>query len=187
MVEALTASIFLNRGTPPRLLTLTVLAGLSALAMNLMLPSLPQMARDFGTSYGLMQLAVSLYLALSAVLQIVIGPISDRFGRRPVMLWGLVLFLLATVGTLLAPNVTVFLGFRMAQAVISVGMVLSRAVVRDMVEEAKTASMIGYVTMGMSLVPMVGPVIGGALEEAFGWRSNFLMLLGLGLLATALT
>ena len=97
------------------------------------------------------------------------------------------LFLLATVGTLLAPNVTVFLGFRMAQAVISVGMMLSRAVVRDMVEGAKTASMIGYVTMGMSLVPMVGPVIGGALEEAFGWRSNFLMLLGLGLLATALT
>ncbi|MGV8988000.1 MAG: multidrug effflux MFS transporter [Cypionkella sp.] len=180
-------SIFLNRQTPPRLLTLTLLAGLSSLAMNLMLPSLPQMATYFDAPYGLMQLTVSLYLALSAVLQILVGPISDRFGRRPVMLWGLVLFLIATVGTLLATNVMVFLAFRMAQAVISVGMVLSRAVVRDMVDGPRAASMIGYVTMGMSLVPMVGPVIGGALQEAFGWQSNFVMLLVLGLVVTALT
>ena len=177
--------IFLNRRTPPRLVTLTLLTGLSALAMNLMLPSLPQMATYFHAPYALMQLAVSLYLALSAVLQIAIGPISDRIGRRPVVLGGLVLFLLATVGTLLAPNAIVFLAFRMAQAVVSVGMVLSRAVVRDMVEGPKAASMIGYVTMGMSLVPMVGPVIGGALQEAFGWQSNFVMLLVLGLLVTA--
>ena len=180
-------AVFLNRRTPPRLVTLTLLAGLSSLAMNLMLPSLPQMATYFNAPYGLMQLAVSLYLALSAVMQIAIGPISDRFGRRPVMLGGLVLFLVATVGTLLAPNATVFLIFRMAQAVVTVGMVLSRAVVRDMVEGPKAASMIGYVTMGMSLVPMVGPVIGGALQEAFGWQSNFVMLLALGLVVTALT
>lgn len=177
---------FLNRRTPPRLVTLTLLAGLSALAMNLMLPSLPQMAAYFHAPYALMQLAVSLYLALSAVLQIAIGPISDRFGRRPVVLCGLVLFLIATIGTLLAPNATVFLVFRMAQATVSVGIVLSRAVVRDMVDGPKAASMIGYVTMGMSLVPMVGPVIGGALQEVFGWQSNFVMLLVVGLVVTAL-
>ena len=178
--------VFLNRATPPRLVTLTLLAGLSSLAMNLMLPSLPQMAVYFDAPYALMQLAVSLYLALSAVLQIIIGPISDRFGRRPVVLTGLGLFLLATLGTLLAPNAGVFLFFRMAQAVVSVGMVLSRAVVRDMVDGPKAASMIGYVTMGMSLVPMVGPVIGGALQEVFGWQSNFVMLGLLGIAVTAL-
>ena len=178
---------FLDRRTPPRLVTLVLLTGLSSLAMNLMLPSLPQMATYFHAPYALMQLAVSLYLALSAVLQIVIGPISDRFGRRPVLLGGLALFLLATIGTLLAPNATVFLIFRMAQAVVTVGMVLSRAVVRDMVEGPRAASMIGYVTMGMSLVPMVGPVIGGALQEVFGWHSNFVMLLALGLVVAALT
>jgi DHA1 family bicyclomycin/chloramphenicol resistance-like MFS transporter len=168
MVGPLSNSVFLNRKTPPRLLTLTLLTGLSALTLNLMLPSLPQMALYFDVPYGLMQLAVSLYLALSAVVQVVIGPVSDRFGRRPVVLGALAVFLLATVGALLAPNATVFLAFRMLQAVVTAGMVLSRAVVRDMVEGPRAASMIGYVTMGMSLVPMIGPVLGGTLEEAFG-------------------
>ncbi len=143
----LSEPVFLYLRTPPRLVTLTLLAGLSSLATNLMLPSLPHMAAYFHAPYGLMHLAVSLYLALSAVLQIAIGPISDRFGRRPVLLGGLVLFLLATLGTLLAPNVAV-LAFWMVQAVVSVGMALSRAVARDMVEGSRAASMIGYVTMG---------------------------------------
>ena len=179
-------SNFLDRSTPPKILTLTLLAGLSALTMNIFLPSLPGMAAWFGVPYALMQLSVALYLALSAVLQIIIGPISDRFGRRVVILWALVLFLIATVGTLLAPNATVFLIFRMAQAVVATGMVLSRAVVRDMVADAEAASMIGYVTMGMSLVPMIGPVIGGVLDQIYGWQANFGLLLGLGVVVLAL-
>ncbi len=171
---------FLDRTTPPKLLTLVLLAGLAALTMNIFLPSLPGMARYFGVPYGVMQQSVALYLALSAVLQIFIGPISDRFGRRKVLIWSLVVFLLATVGTLLAQSATAFLIFRMAQAVIASGMVLSRAVVRDMVADAEAASMIGYVTMGMSIVPMIGPVIGGFLDDAFGWQANFALLLGLG-------
>jgi DHA1 family bicyclomycin/chloramphenicol resistance-like MFS transporter len=174
-------SLFLNRATPPKIVTLILLAGLSALTMNIFLPSLPGMAAWFGVPYGFMQLSVALYLALSAALQIVIGPISDAYGRRPVILGALVLFLLATVGTLLAPNATVFLIFRMAQAVIAAGMVLSRAIVRDMVADAEAASMIAYVTMGMTVVPMIGPVIGGVLDEAYGWQANFGLLLGLGL------
>ena len=177
---------FLDRRSPPNIVTLVLMAGLSALAMNIFLPSLPGMAAWFDVPYGLMQLSVALYLALSAALQIVIGPISDRYGRRRVLLGSLVLFLIATVGTLLAPNATVFLVFRMAQAVIAACMVLSRAVVRDMVPDAQAASMIGYVTMGMSLVPMIGPVIGGLLDEAFGWQANFGLLLAMGLLVLAL-
>ena len=172
---------FLDRTTPPKIITLILLAGLSALTMNIFLPSLPGMAAYFGVPYGLMQQSVALYLALSAALQIVIGPISDRFGRRKVLIWSLVLFLLATIGTLLAANATVFLIFRMAQAVIASGMVLSRAIVRDMVADAQAASMIGYVTMGMSLVPMIGPVIGGFLDDLYGWRANFALLLILGI------
>jgi DHA1 family bicyclomycin/chloramphenicol resistance-like MFS transporter len=177
---------FLNRTTPPHVITLVLLAGLSALTMNIFLPSLPGMAKWFEVPYALMQLSVALYLALSAALQIVIGPISDRYGRRKVVLGSLVLFLLATVGTLLAPNAETFLFFRMAQAVIAAGMVLSRAIVRDMVPDAEAASMIGYVTMGMSLVPMIGPAIGGYLDAAFGWQANFALLLLVGLGVTAL-
>lgn len=178
--------IFLNRHTPPKIITLVLLAGLSALTMNIFLPSLPGMAAYFEAPYALMQLSVALYLALSAVLQILIGPISDRYGRRVVVLVSLALFLIATLGTLLASSATVFLIFRMAQAVVAAGMVLSRAVVRDMVSDDEAASMIGYVTMGMSLVPMIGPVIGGYLDAAFGWHANFGLLLGLGIVVFVL-
>lgn len=178
---------FLDRATPPKIVTLILLAGISALTMNIFLPSLPGMAVYFGVPYGVMQQSVALYLGLSAALQIVIGPISDRFGRRKVLLWSLVLFLIATVGTLLATSATLFLIFRMAQAVIAAAMVLSRAVVRDMVSDAEAASMIGYVTMGMSLVPMIGPVIGGVLDDLYGWQANFALLLILGAAVLALT
>ena len=175
---------FLDRTTPPHILTLVLLAGLPALSINIFLPSLPNMTAHFHTEYRLMQLSVALYLAVNAVLQLVIGPISDRYGRRPVLLVSTVLFLVATLGCIFAPTAHIFLGFRMAQAVIVTGMVLSRAVVRDMVPDAEAASMIGYVTMGMSLVPMIGPTIGGLLDEALGWQASFaaLLLAGLGVL-----
>ena len=178
---------FLDRTTPPHIVTLVLLSGMAALSMNIFLPSLPNMTAWFDTEYRVMQLSVSLYLLVNAVLQVFIGPISDRIGRRPVLLGAMLIFLLATVGTLLATTVEMFLLFRMGQAVVVAGIVLSRAVVRDMVDEARSASMIGYVTMGMALVPMVGPAVGGLLDEAFGWRASFLVLLvcGLGILSLA--
>ena len=171
---------YLDKTTPPHLSTLIILAGVSALAMNVFLPSLPGMTRYFSTDYGIMQLSVALYLGFNALLQLVIGPISDRFGRRPVILCGIVLFMLATLGCLFATTVEVFLAFRMAQAAIVVGMVLSRAIVRDLVDQDQAASMIGYLTMGMSIVPMIGPGVGGILDEAFGWHANFWLLFLLG-------
>ena len=173
---------FLDRTTPPHIVTLTLFAGLSAMAMNIFLPSLPSMTVYFDTDYRLMQLSVALYLAVNAALQLVIGPISDRFGRRPVILWSSVLFLAATAGCILAPTAESFLAFRMAQAVIVTGMVLSRAIVRDIVPDAEAASMIGYVTMGMAIVPMISPAIGGFLDEVFGWQASFVLLLVFGAL-----
>ncbi|MCH2075671.1 MAG: multidrug effflux MFS transporter [Rhodobacteraceae bacterium] len=177
---------YLDRSTPPHLSTLIILAGVSALAMNIFLPSLPGMTAYFSTDYGIMQLSVALYLGFNALLQLVIGPISDRFGRRPVVLTGIALFMLATLGCLFATTVEVFLVFRMAQAAIVVGMVLSRAVVRDLVSQDQAASMLGYLTMGMSVVPMIGPAIGGLLDDAFGWHANFWLLLAFGALLAVL-
>ncbi len=178
---------YLDRSTAPHVSTLILLAGISAMAMNVFLPSLPGMAAHFEVDYSVMQLSVATYLAMNAVLQILIGPVSDKIGRRPVILWGVILFCLATIGCLLAPNATVFLIFRSFQAVVAVAMVLSRAVVRDMYSQDRAASMIGYVTMGMAVVPMVAPAIGGILEDAFGWRANFLMLLACGLLVLVIS
>ncbi|WP_410216879.1 multidrug effflux MFS transporter [Paracoccus sp. (in: a-proteobacteria)] len=173
--------------TPPHMLTLVALSGVSALSMNVFLPSLPGMARDFEVDYGVMQLSVSAYIGASAVLQLLGGPISDRFGRRPVILWSLVGFLLATLGTLLATTATVFLIFRLMQAVVTVCLLVPRAVIRDLYEGDQAASMLGYVTMGMAVVPMMAPVFGGVLDEIFGWQANFAVmgLLGLAVLAVA--
>lgn len=176
-----------DRTTPPHIVTLVLLAGLPALTMNIFLPSLPRMAEYFETDYRLMQLSVALYLAMNAALQLLIGPLADKYGRRPVILTSIGLFVLATLGCLLAPTVEVFLAFRMAQAVIATGMVLSRAMVRDMVSQDEAASMIGYVTMGMALVPMIGPALGGALDQMFGWQANFVTLLVAGVAIFALS
>jgi DHA1 family bicyclomycin/chloramphenicol resistance-like MFS transporter len=175
------------RRTPPHILTLVALVGVSTLSMNVFLPSLPAMAEFFAADYGLIQLSVGLYLAVNAVLQLIVGPLSDRYGRRPVILGGLVLFMAATVGCIFAPTVEIFLAFRMAQAGIVTAMVLSRAIVRDLYPQDKAASMLGYVTMGMSVVPMVGPAVGGWLESAYGWQANFWLLLGAGVFLFALT
>ncbi|NCO85776.1 MAG: multidrug effflux MFS transporter [Rhodobacterales bacterium] len=177
---------FLDRNTPPHVSTLMLIAGISALNMSIFLPSLAAMAVWFDTDYALMQLSVSAYLAVTALLQVVIGPISDRFGRRPVILWSMAIFVVATIGAVYAPSVEVFLAFRMMQGAVASAMVLSRAIVRDMFPQEQAASVIGYVTMGMALVPMVGPVVGGVLDEAFGWQATFWFLaacgIGVGLL-----
>ncbi len=176
---------FLDRTTPPHILTLVCLAGLSALNMSIFLPSLNTMAAFFDTSYSTMQLSVSGYLAATAVAQIFIGPLSDRFGRRNVSLAAIVIFLIASFGAMASTSIEVFLTCRILQATVASGMVLSRAVVRDMHPQDQAASMIGYVTMGMALVPMIGPLIGGVLEQIFSWQASFafLILAGFGVLA----
>ncbi len=178
---------FLDRTTPPHILTLVLMAGLAAMNMSAFLPSLPGMTDYFATDYTKIQLSVSLYLAVTAVVQLGIGPISDRYGRRPVTLACMVIFLVATIGCLLSKSVELFLIFRMIQAAVAVGLVLSRAIVRDMVPQAEAASMIGYVTMGMALVPMVAPMIGGALDQIYDWHATFIFLFVAGVLVFAIT
>ncbi|MBQ0803371.1 MULTISPECIES: multidrug effflux MFS transporter [unclassified Sulfitobacter] len=171
---------FLDKTSPPHLSTLILLSGIGALAMNMFLPSLPAMAEYFGTEYAVMQLSVPLYLLFSAGLQLIIGPVSDNLGRRNVLLWGLVIYMVATLGCIYAPTTGVFLMFRCAQAIVAVTMVLSRAIVRDMFTQDKAASMIGYVTMGMALVPMISPAVGGLLDQAFGWQATFWAMFAVG-------
>ena len=132
-------AIYLNNSTPPHILTLVLLAGMAALSMNIFLPSLPGMTAYFDTTYAIMNLSISMYLAFTALLQLFIGPISDRVGRRPVVLVSFVIFFIATIGCLLSTSIEVFLFFRMLQAFIVTGMVLSRAIVRDIVEDKKSS------------------------------------------------
>ena len=179
-------SIPFDRTTPPHLVSLVLLTSLGALGMNLFLPSLPGMSEYFDTSYGVIQLAVTGYLGVNAVLQLVIGPLSDRYGRRRMMLWSIGVFTLASLGCALSTHIAVFLFFRMVQAVIVAGLILPRAAIRDLYSQNDSASMIGYVTMGMSVVPMIAPAFGGVLEGLFGWQASFVTLALAGVAAFAL-
>ena len=181
------AAVWLDRRTPPHVVTLVFIAGLSAMNMNMILPALPELARHFDADYATAALAVSAYLALTGLLQLVIGPLSDRFGRRPVLLWTFAIFLVATLGCAFAPNIGFFLACRMAQASVASGIVLSRVIVRDTVPANEAASQIGYVTMGMSLMPMLSPVAGGYLAETLGWVSVMIATFAVGILVFALT
>lgn len=160
----------------PRIITLVMIASAGSLAMNIFLPSLPTMARHFDVDYSVIQLVVSLYLVAMAFIQLVVGPLSDRFGRRPVVLGAMAIFAASTLAAVYAPTIELLLVCRVLQSSAATGMVLSRAVVRDTVTNIEdAASRIGYVTMGMSLTPMIGPMIGGYLDQAYGWQSTFVM------------
>ncbi len=164
----------------PMLLTLIVASALSPLAINIFLPSMTSIAGDLDAGTAAVGLGLSLYLGAMAILQLVAGPLSDRYGRRPVMLWGIALFLVGTLICLLARSVELFLVGRVVQSASAAGIVLSRAIVRDLYDRDRSAAMLGYVTMGLAVAPMIGPAIGGVIDTAFGWRWVFILLGGVG-------
>ncbi|SPJ29685.1 multidrug effflux MFS transporter [Falsiruegeria mediterranea] len=171
--------------TPPHIVTLVFASALAVVSLNMFLPSLTQMAVDFEADYAVINLSIAGYLIVSGMLQLIMGPLSDLYGRRPLMLISMAIFALASVGCVLAENVWVFLGWRMLQGAVIAGQVISRAVIRDMHPPNEAASKLGYVTMTMALAPMLGPMLGGALDMAFGWRSGFVLyaVMGFGMLA----
>lgn len=173
----------------PRLSTLVFLSALAILPINFFLPSLPQMAAEFDVDYGLIGLSLAAYAIVSACLQLILGPLSDRFGRRPVVLGALAIFIAASVGCAMAPDVWTFLTCRMVQAVIAPTYAVSLAVIRDTTDREQAAGRFGYLAMAWAVAPMLGPAAGGLLDQAFGWRASFyvLALFGIAILALCWT
>jgi len=163
------------------MLTLVLLASISALAMNSFLPSLPNMAEHFGSSTALMGLSVGVYLGTSAIFQILVGPLSDRIGRRTVSLWALIIFIVVSISCVYAPNTFVFMFLRALQAIAACTFVVARAIVRDTTETQESGSKIAYISMGTAICPMFGPALGGLMDGWFGWEANFWFIGGLGL------
>ena len=158
---------------PPRLATLALLTALSALTLNMIVPSLPAMSRDLAARDSLAALAVSGYMLASAAFQLTLGPLSDRLGRRRVMLAALVLYALASLGCMLAPDIGTLLALRVMQGVIVAGTVVTSAAIRDQYSAIESAAKLGAISSAMALAPMLGPVLGGLLDAALGWRAVF--------------
>jgi Bcr/CflA subfamily drug resistance transporter len=151
------------------------------------LPSLSNIAAEFQAGYGLLaSMSIAGYAGMTTVLQLLIGPLSDRFGRRPVILVSLVIYILGSLGCLLATDVWTFLLFRTIQAAIISGFALSRVIIRDTEPAQKAASLMGYLSIAWAIAPMLAPMLGGALDLLFGWRANFIAFLVFGAAVLAL-
>ncbi len=173
-------------GTWPMLGVLIAVTALGPLALNIFIPAMPGVAAVFATDYGTIQLTLTLYLFGVAVAQLFMGPLSDRFGRRPVLLAGIGLFLAGSLAAALATSVEQLILARVVQAVGGcAGLVLGRAIVRDTHSREESASMIGYITMAMVVAPMLAPLAGGHIDTLFGWRAVFYTVLAVGLIVLA--
>src|SRR5579864_2315280 len=168
----------LRPGTFGLTLLLSLLTGLGPMTMDLYLPSLPAIGQALDASTVQVQLTISSYLIGFAAGQIVYGPVSDRIGRRPVILAALVLYGVATIVCAVAQSIEVLIAVRFVQALGGAGcIVLARAAVRDLysgVRAGRELSLMGSIT---AFAPVVAPMIGGALQEAFSWRATFVVLM----------
>lgn len=165
------------------LLTL-LLAGLTMvgpLAIDTYLPSFPAIAETFSASPMAIQQTLSLFLFTFAFMMLFYGTLSDSFGRRPVILWSLVLYILASLGGALAGSFGFLLGARVLQGLASgAGSVIGRAIVQDRFEGMEAQKMLGNIMMVFGLAPAIAPVLGGWLQVSFGWRSIFWFLAAFG-------
>ncbi|WP_114375615.1 multidrug effflux MFS transporter [Elioraea thermophila] len=176
------------RPAPPTWL-LVALTSIGPFTLQILVPSLPGLAHVFGVPAASAQLALTGYLAGVAVGQLLYGPLSDRYGRKPLAVAGLALFLAASLGSAFATTVGGLILGRIVQAVGGCsGMVLARAMIRDCFPRDRAASVMAFVLAGMTAAPMLAPVVGGLLDEAFGWRAILLLtaLAGAALLAAVL-
>jgi len=164
-----------RRAPPLALIAATTAIGFCALHM--VVPTLPLLARVFDRGAAEVQLVLTLYFLGIAAGQLIYGPVSDRFGRRPVLLAGLVLFLCGTALCGCAPSLPVLIAGRVAQAVgACAGLVLGRAIIRDVYDRDASARGLALVMMTMTLASAVSPALGAYVSEWFGWRALFVLL-----------
>jgi MFS transporter, DHA1 family, multidrug resistance protein len=165
-----------GRGQAPFLL-LVAMTACGTLGMHVIIPALPATARALDMSIGTAQLTITLYLIGLAIGQLIYGPVSDRLGRRPVLLAGLSLFTGASILTAVAPNAAILIGARVLQSIGGcAGLVLGRAAVRDGATADKAAGQLALLTLVMAMVPAIAPAIGGYITAYIDWRASYVLL-----------
>jgi len=172
----------------PSLALLAAITALAFCALHMVVPALPVLVQVFGDSPAHVQLVLSLYLGGIAAGQLIYGPVSDRFGRRPVLIAGLALFLGGTLLCVSAWSLAVLIVGRILQACgACAGIVLSRAIIRDVYDREMAARGLALVMMAMTLAPAASPALGAYLTEWFDWRAIFALLAALGAIVSVTT
>lgn len=156
---------------------LMAMTAVGPLTLNILVPAVPGLAATLSAPPETVQLTVSLFLFGLAVSQLMLGPLSDRFGRRPVVLCGLALTVVSSAGAAFVSGAGGLIAARIVQAFgASTGLVIGRAIIRDLYDRERAAVMIGWVTTAMVVAPMVAPMIGGLLDTLYGWQAIFIFV-----------
>ena len=167
---------------------LTSLMAVGHVSNNMYTPSMPAMSEYFSTDAATVQLTMSVYLVAFAVAQLVYGPLSDRFGRRPVLIGGLILYAVASAAAAFSGSITVLIMMRALQAFgACAGPVIARAMVRDLFGREQAAKVMAYIGLSMGAAPAFAPVLGGFLQTWFGWQASFVFITGFALAVLMLT
>ena len=162
-------------------LLLAGLAILGPLVIDAMLPALPAMAVHFGVEPGAMQTTIGALTLGTALGQLLYGPLADKFGRKPVLLGGLIVFTATSLGAIFMPSVEALSALRFFQGLaIAAAMIVSRAIVRDLFDGDEAAKLFAYLLFVLGLMPIAGPVIGGQLAVRLGWESVFWLMAVIG-------
>jgi DHA1 family bicyclomycin/chloramphenicol resistance-like MFS transporter len=179
--------MMLRRDTIALTALLALLTAFGPMATDIYVPSMPSIGRLLGASTSDVQLTLSSYLLGYALGQVVYGPVSDRFGRRPALLLALALFCAASLACAAAPTIEMLIAARGLQALGAAGVVLlPRAIVRDLHAGAQAGRELSRIGAIMSFAPVIAPLIGGVVQETFGWRANFIVIVGVGIAAAAM-
>jgi DHA1 family bicyclomycin/chloramphenicol resistance-like MFS transporter len=174
-----------NATSRAMLLLLVAMTGVAPISLYMLVPALPVLATAFGRDISVAQMTVSLYMVGIACSQIIMGPLSDRFGRRPVLLAGLGLMVAASAACIFAGTLPQLIAARFLQALGgATGMVVSRAIIRDLYSRDRIGAMISLVIAVMMIAQMLSPLTGGLLETAFGWRAIFYVITAASLVIT---
>ncbi|MFQ5972891.1 MAG: multidrug effflux MFS transporter, partial [Alphaproteobacteria bacterium] len=190
MTELKSAPRDVRRSDVPLIIPTLLIAagGVSILSTDLYAPSLPHLPAFFATDAETVQLTMSLNVAAFALALLVHGPLADRFGRRPVLLLGLIAFAATSLAAAVATTVGELILARVVMGLAaSVEAVVALAIIRDLYDEAGAVRVLAAYGMAIAVAPAVGPVVGGYVHVLFGWRANFLLLTGLILVVVSLS
>jgi len=169
------------------IIVLGLLAAFAPMATDMYLSGFHVMSEHFGVSEGGMELTLSIFFLGLAAGQAIYGPLIDRFGRRGPLLAGIFLYLIATIGCLLAPSIEIFIALRFLQAVGgSAGMITGRAIIRDLFDAREGARALSLMMMVMTIAPIVAPILGGLIVTYMNWQTIFYVMLGFGMICITL-